>query len=235
MGSIFRFKAFEVDQGNCAMKINTDGVLLGANANLPTASHILDIGTGTGVIAMMLAQSHPHAHIDAVEIDREACSQAAANFKASPFADRLHSIAGPFQEMVPSTLYDLIVSNPPFYTNSLHNPDPRKKLAKHTDNQFFEDMLLFVSHQLSSAGEFHCILPAALADSLVADMLPSKELYLQQEISIASYPDGDIIRKLLQIGRVERVPQRQVLHIYRDKGEYSDAYKQLLAPYFLAF
>src|SRR5690606_6808230 len=130
MRSVFRFKQFEVDQGSCAMKINTDGVLLGGSTYCTGAKRILDVGTGTGVIALMLAQSHPDALIDAVEIDEDAYQQASINFQNSGFAERLQVFPGSFTELQPESAYDLIVSNPPFYTNSLHNPDARKRLAK---------------------------------------------------------------------------------------------------------
>src|SRR5690606_21398928 len=126
MRSVFRFKQFEIDQGTCAMKINTDGVLLGGSTYFSEARRILDVGTGTGVIALMLAQSHPHAYIDAVEIDDAAYLQAKISFQNSPFAARLQVFPASFADMKPPGLYDLIVSNPPFYTNSLQNPDIRK-------------------------------------------------------------------------------------------------------------
>lgn len=235
MGAIFRFKQFAVDQGNCAMKINTDGVLLGAFAQQQAAVRILDIGTGTGVIALMLAQSHPQATVDAVEIDPEAAEQAAENFRQAPFADRLRLFACSFLAMQPGSSYDLIVSNPPFYTNSLHNPDPRKKLAKHTDHLFFESLIDFVDMHLAASGRFLCIVPTALADELLLDFLPVRQLYVQRELAISSFPGGSPIRKLLSIGRESVHTEHAALAIYEQKGVYTAAYKALLSPYFLAF
>ncbi|MFD1768550.1 tRNA1(Val) (adenine(37)-N6)-methyltransferase [Sphingobacterium suaedae] len=235
MGSIFRFKQFEVEQGNCAMRINTDGVLLGGLAWHASATHILDIGTGTGVIAMMLAQRHPQAVIDAVEIDAEACEQAATNFRGSRFADRLHVFQGSFVDLHPTKMYDLIVSNPPFYTHSLHNPDPRKRLAKHTDDLFFVELLNFVQLYLSDTGHFECIVPTALAETLVGTMLENRGLHLQSEWTIRSFPDETPIRKLLRVGKAPLKIERNELSIYLCKGEYSERYKDILQPYFLAF
>lgn len=235
MGSIFRFKQFSVDQGNCAMKINTDGVLLGGIAQSANAARILDIGTGTGVIAMMLAQSHPLAQVDAVEIDPDAAEQAAENFRNAPFANRLRLVRGSFKDMRPAAPYDLMVSNPPFYTNSLHAPDPRRNLAKHTDKLFFEDLFNFVVSHLADAGHFLCIVPPALAGELATTVLPPRKLYVHEELIISSYPAQDAIRTLLTIGRREVPNKQDHLHIYESKGLYSERYKEILEPYFLAF
>ncbi len=235
MGSIFRFKQFEVDQGNCAMKINTDGVILGATANQESAVRILDVGSGTGVIALMLAQRHAEAFVDAVEIDGAASMQAAYNFRQSIFADRLCSINSDFRDLQPQEDYDLIVSNPPFYTKSLHNPDPRKKLAKHTDAVFFEGLFDFVARHLSTRGEFQCILPVGLAEEIIEEILPRRNLFLYRQLDISSYPDAEPIRSLLAIGKIDRDVQNERLVIYERQGEHTIDYKSLLKPYFLAF
>jgi len=140
MPGMFQFKQFSVDQSGCAMKINTDGVLLGALADANQPPNILDIGTGTGVIAMMLAQRFTDAHIDAVEIDLSAAQTAERNFKNSAFGDRLsvyHKDFNAFFKENPTKEYDLIVSNPPFHINSLESPKAKKTLAKHTGEGFF--------------------------------------------------------------------------------------------------
>ncbi len=130
---MFQFKQFSVDQTGCAMKINADGVLLGAMADANKPAKILDIGTGTGVIALMLAQRYTDAKIDAIEIDADAAQTAKRNFTASAFADRLSVYASGFEsyfEQFPKRKYDLIVSNPPFYIDSLKSP----VLKKHWPN-----------------------------------------------------------------------------------------------------
>lgn len=235
MRSVFRFKQFDVDQGNCAMKINTDGVLLGASTCLPEAKRILDVGTGTGVIALMLAQSHVGAQIDAVEIDADAYQQAKKNFQHSSFAKRLHIFLGSFTDIQPQGGYDLIVSNPPFYTDSLPNPDVRKRLAKHTDTLFFETLLSFVSCHLTTEGLFQLVIPTALADMQIAPLLADYGLYLQNELTISSFPDGEPIRKIWGIRKKAAALRSQSLAIYEEKGKYSAQYKALLKPYFLAF
>lgn len=144
MGSVFRFKQFEVDQGACAMKINTDGVLLGAVADQQKVAYVLDIGTGTGVIALMLAQQYPEARIDAVEVDEIAARQAEQNFATAPFPNQMKVFHTSFENFRPEYTYDLIVSNPPFYTKSLHNPDDRKRLARHADELFLKNWFVLL-------------------------------------------------------------------------------------------
>ncbi|PRD49092.1 tRNA1(Val) (adenine(37)-N6)-methyltransferase [Sphingobacterium haloxyli] len=235
MRSIFRFKQFEIDQGNCAMKINTDGVLLGGSTCFPEAERILDIGTGTGVIALMLAQSHPRARVDAVEIDENAYGQAKINFQVSDFSDRLQVFRGSFIDMKPAGCYDLIVSNPPFYTNSLHNPDARKRLAKHTDILFFKRLLSFVSHYLTNKGQFRLIIPATLADEEIAPILSDYQLHVQHEMRISSFAGELPMRKIWGIGK-KAVPLKvHDFAIYAEKGTYSAQYSALVKPYFLAF
>ena len=139
MPSVFHFKEFSVDQADCAMKINTDGVLAGALSENEDPRFILDIGTGTGVIALMLAQRFASAKIDAVEIDQQAAEAAETNFLNSPFAHRLHCYSSSFEDFFSASTikYDLIVSNPPFFIGSLQNPDKRKSMARHASHDFF--------------------------------------------------------------------------------------------------
>ena len=115
---VFKFKQFNIEQDKCSMKVGTDGVLLGAWANVENATNILDIGTGTGVIAVMLAQRAPLAQVSGIEIDEAACEQAVENMQASPFADRLKAELMPIQDFakLSRSEFDLIVSNPPFFS-----------------------------------------------------------------------------------------------------------------------
>lgn len=235
MCSVFRFKQFEVDQGNCAMKINTDGVLLGGSTFFSEAKRILDIGTGTGVIALMLAQSHPNAHVDAVEIEEDAWRQAGINFRNSEFTERLAVHLGSFEHFQPEFAYDLIVSNPPFYTNSLHNPDKRRRLAKHTDISFFEKLFSFVSQYLTDDGQLKLILPTVLANDEIAPILSHYKLYVQTEMAISSFSKEPPIRKIWGIGKKVVPLEKHTFDIYAARGVYTEAYKKLLQPYFLAF
>jgi len=236
MESVFRFKQFEVEQGGCAMKINTDGVLLGAWTRSVGVLRILDMGTGTGVIAMMLAQAHPNALVDAVEIDRAAAKQAAGNFARSPFRERLRVFERSFVDFRSERPYDLIVSNPPFHTHSLHSPDEHRNVAKHADSSFFEQLFAFVSDFLADGGIFSCIVPASLADRLARENLPERNgLFCQTVLNVSSYPDRPAIRKIVSFGKERTSVSQRDLSIYAGPGVHSPDYKACLAPYFLAY
>lgn len=235
MGSVFRFKEFDVNQEGCAMKINTDGVLLGAIVHADNPAHILDIGTGTGVIAMMLAQRFHHAWLHAVEIDKDAFTRSVSNFQNSPFCTRVEAFLGSFEDLHISIKYDLIVSNPPFYTNSLHNPDERKKLARHTDVVFFDKLLAFAHQNLSDHGQLSLILPVELAEYVIVQG-ENIGLYLSKSISIKSFEDSPVIRNIITLTKsIVNNTVKEDFVIYQEKGVYSAAYRTLLKPYFLAF
>lgn len=157
----FSFKQFTVRHDRCAMKVGTDGVLVGAWA--VGGRRILDIGTGTGLIALMMAQRCPEARVDAVDIDADACAQAEANVAASPFADRVHVVHASLQDfvgrMTEEGVYDAIVSNPPYFVDSLKNPDAKRSLARHTDTLSFADLFRGVSRLLSPDGHFSVVIP----------------------------------------------------------------------------
>lgn len=235
MASIFQFKEFAVDQSDCAMKINTDGVLLAALVQIDSSSRILDIGTGTGVIALMLAQRYVKSEVVAVEIDPEAAHRAVSNFRNSIFSDRMVMHACSFQDLDDTKPFDFIISNPPFYTDSLHNPDARKKLARHTNLEFFNELLQFSAQSLSPTGCLALILPTLLADDLkvIAEKL---DLRLEREILIRSFENDVVIRKIViyQKGYCGEAVVSDFI-IYQAKGVYSDMYKTALKPYFLAF
>ncbi|MDB4902396.1 MAG: yfiC [Mucilaginibacter sp.] len=234
---MFRFKQFNVDQTGCAMKINTDGVLLGAMIDANKPGTILDIGTGTGVIALMLAQKFTNAQIDAVEIDEEAAKTAKGNFKGSPFAERLSVYALSFEKYFDQFLerkYDLIVSNPPFYIASLKSPGVKKTLAKHTDIDFFEKLIKSASEHLTRDGSFWLILPANIAGTFI-ELTAGHLTYPQRIINIQSYPHSQPHRVILCFGFDKVSAQNANFTIYKAVGIYSEEYQKLLQPYFIAF
>jgi len=171
-----------------------------------------------------------------VEIDPTAATVAAQNFEQSPFADRIEIFAGSFNHFVPRTkALDLIISNPPFYTNSLKNPDQRKALAKHTDGRFFLQLLAFAQTYLGAQGQLQLILPPDLADQL-QDKAEDYGFYLAEVLGIRSYAGEPYIRKIIVLSRAQQATlARPDFIIYESKGLYTAAYKKLLQPYFLAF
>jgi tRNA1Val (adenine37-N6)-methyltransferase len=219
------------------MKINTDGVLLGALVEADQPESILDIGTGTGVIALMLAQRFTSARIDAVEIDQSAAQTAGRNFKNSAFAERLNvfplAIHDFFNEH-PAKKYDLIVSNPPFHINSLGSPRANKTIAKHTGEGFFKELVEGVFSHLSQNGLCWLVLPLQAA-GLVKELAIVQGLHLQKTIAIASFADDAPHREIMCFGmnKVELSVNRFV--IYNEPKVYTEIYKSLLNEFFTIF
>lgn len=180
----FTFKQFEIQQDRCAMKVGTDGVLLGAWAE--GGQRILDIGSGTGLISLMMAQRFPEAQVWGIDIDPDACMQARENVAASPFADRVgiaccalqnlseeHLMRGSEELMEmkegEGNLFDAIVSNPPFFVNGLKNPDSKRAMARHSDSLPFSVLMKGVRRWLSDEGVFSAIVPADVLESFVSE------------------------------------------------------------------
>lgn len=151
------------------MKVGTDGVLLGAWSTLPTDTplRILDIGTGTGLIALMLAQRYPLSTIDAIEIDPDAARQAADNATTSPFARRVNIIHADLRHFTPDTRYDAIVSNPPYFASSLPCPDPARTAARHDTTLTLSDLVSHTARLIRPGGTLSVILPYAEKDHFI--------------------------------------------------------------------
>ncbi len=232
--SIFRFKQFEVDQTGCAMKINTDGVLIGAMANHQNPKRILDIGTGTGVIALMLAQRFPDAHIHAVEIDEQAAKTAERNFKQSPFSHRLTVSNTAIEYYNSPDRFDLIVSNPPFFVNDLKNEEVRKGIARHAAEGFFSMLVAKISELLTDEGQVWLILPIKQAEDVVMQagyygMELMKSIYIHSDRSKAAF------RQMICLGKNRTVLQESDFYLYEDLKVHTAEYKILLKDFFLAY
>jgi tRNA1Val (adenine37-N6)-methyltransferase len=233
----FRFKQFNVDQSGCAMKVNTDGVLLGSLAETGNPYSILDIGTGTGVIALMLAQRFVNATVDGVEIDATAAVTANKNFQNSAFAGRMSLFAIGFEKFFDQNSgkkYDLIVSNPPFFLNSLESPGAQKNLAKHTNAIFFEKLISGITHHLTKQGTCAIILPIETAQ-LVKQLLPQHQMHLHNVISIKSFAADEPHRALLTFGKAGKEFFEKDFVIYDEPKVYSADYITALKPFFTIF
>ncbi|WP_295719944.1 methyltransferase [Mucilaginibacter sp.] len=234
---MFHFKQFSVDQSGCAMKINTDGVLLGALTGADNPVSILDIGTGTGVIALMLAQRFGSAQIDAVEIDESAAKTAQSNFKNSPFASRLRLYPLGFEAFFKTRTdrkYDLIISNPPFYINSLQSPGAKINLAKHAGDGFFEGLIEAVANNLNNDGICWLILPPDTA-LMVKDLALQRGLYLHKIINVHSFNDEAAHREILAFGFEHKQAIAQAFVIYDEPKIYSKAYQEVLKEFLTIF
>ncbi len=168
----FQFKAFTVRQGRAAMKVGTDGVLLGAwSAISGSPRRILDVGSGTGLIALMLAQRFPEASVDAVEIDHAAFLDSEENIASSPFSDRVKAYNNDFQSFAErcDVRYDIVVSNPPYFIDAMKNPAKERAMARHSDSLAFADLVAGVDTLLAPQGLFAVILPTESVDAFLLE------------------------------------------------------------------
>ncbi|EIA09735.1 tRNA1(Val) (adenine(37)-N6)-methyltransferase [Flavobacterium frigoris] len=203
--SKFQFKQFSTEQDRCAMKIGTDGVLLGAWTPIENNPFsILDIGTGTGIIALMLAQRSHAEQIDALEIDEEAYEQSVDNFENSPWSDRLFCFHAGLDEFVeePEDEYDLIVSNPPFYSEDYKTDSNQRDMARFQDAMPFEDLVEAAALLLSENGVFSVIIPFKEENTFLA-LAKEYELYPLKITRVKGTPTTGIKRSLLAFGRTE--------------------------------
>jgi tRNA1Val (adenine37-N6)-methyltransferase len=234
MAGVFRFKQFEVRQEGSAMRINTDGVLIAAIATHKRPLYILDIGTGTGVIALMLAQRFPAAFVDAVEVDPSAANTASFNFENSPFDQRMNLFPADIVHFDSIFKYDLVVSNPPYFVNDLKNQEPRKSIARHADEDFFENMVRKVSSILSDDGVFWVILPVKQAKDLISKAMLHR-LFPCRLIHVFSDEDKPEIRQIVCLSFADVNVKQENFYIYDSPGVYTGAYIDLIKDFFLAF
>jgi len=234
--SKFHFKQFSVDQDRCAMKIGTDGVLLGAWTPIDNNPFsILDIGTGTGIIALMLSQRSHAEQIDALEIDEEAYEQAVDNFENSPWGDRLFCFHAGVDEFVeePEDEYDLIVSNPPFYTEDYKTENQQRDLARFADALPFEDLIEAAALLLSENGIFSVIIPFKEEENFIA-IAKEYELYPIKITRVKGTPTADLKRSLMAFSRDENTTAAtNELIIETARHIYTPEYIELTKDFYL--
>jgi tRNA1Val (adenine37-N6)-methyltransferase len=234
--SKFQFKQFAVNQDQCAMKIGTDGVLLGAWVPIDThPNSILDIGTGTGIIALMLAQRCDAQQIDALEIDENAYEQAVDNFESSPWSDRLFCFHAGLDEFVeePEDEYDLIVSNPPFYVEDYRSDNAQRDLARFQEAMPFEDLVEAAALLLSENGVFAVIIPFKEEEKFL-ELAKEYELFPIKITRVKGTHETQIVRSLLAFRRYElAVLTADELVIEINRHEYTDDYIALTKDFYL--
>jgi tRNA1Val (adenine37-N6)-methyltransferase len=238
----FIFKQFSILQDRCAMKVGTDGVLLGAWANTESAKNILDIGAGTGVIALMLAQRSQNTEgvkIHAVEIDATAAEQAQENFKAAPFSERLAAFALPIQDFARKATerYDLIVSNPPFFTGGTLNSNGDKTNVRHTVKLPHSDLLNATRALLAKNGRFCVILPL-LEGMRFVEVAATYGLSLTQRTDVRFKKEKPIERLLLAFENQAQPLQHDELilqHSTTGDRDFTEAYKELTKDFYTIF
>lgn len=233
---MFQFKQFIVRQDKCAMKVGTDGVLLGAWTNCETAKQILDVGTGTGLIALMLAQ-RCYAKIAAIEIDESAVIQAKENIQNSPWANRIDILHSSFQDFCENQTnrYDLIVSNPPFFENALKSPLEKRTIARHTDKLKLTEILEGSKKLLSKQGNLNLILPYK-EGLLLIEEAKKWGFYCRRKTTVFPRKDSAAKRILLSFILEPCLCEESELTIEIDKRhQYTEAYKELTESYYLKF
>lgn len=230
--STFRFRQFEVRNRDSALKVGTDAVLLGAAMTIfPSDRTALDIGTGTGVIALMAAQRSGDCKITGIDIDQASADEAAVNFKNSSWADRLTAICTPLSGFKPEDKFDLIFSNPPYYDSSLENPDRREAAARHTGSLSHRDILAFAADNLTAAGRLSLILPSESLHSLRRCAV-SFGLHPFRLLHISTTPNKPPRRVIAEFSTMKSVEKEDFLTL-STAGEKTAEYRLLTQDFYL--
>lgn len=231
----FQFKKFTIRHDKCAMKVGTDAVLLGAWADTAHCNNILGIGTGTGIIALMLAQ-RSNAMIDAIDIDKEACIQAAENVAASPFAGKINVVYASCAEFVVSPerkTYDLIVSNPPYFINSLKCPDSKRSVARHTDSLSLPALISYSHTLLSATGRIALVLPYEQLGE-IEEVAEKYALYIGRQTNVIPTPGAPPKRLLIELTATDTdIKKRDTLIIEEARHQYTPDYIALTKEFYL--
>lgn len=228
----FRFKQFEIEQDRCAMKVGTDGVLLGAWAQ--GGRRILDIGSGTGLISLMMAQRFPEAEVVGIDMDADACGQARENVMASPFRDRVEIECCRLQDFGGAGVFGAIVSNPPFFVDSLKNPDSKRTMARHTDSLPFRDLFAGVKRLLSDDGIFSAIVPVEVVEQFVAESC-ILGFYLVRKCGVKTVERKQPKRFMLSFAKHRISPYEEHVETMMDsQGNRSEWYRKITEEFYLS-
>ena len=233
----FQFKQFRIVQERSAMKVGMDGVLLGAWADVLGAGRILDIGAGTGLIALMIAQKNATARIDAIEIDRDACEEAALNVKQAQWSDRIHIQEISFQDfrLTNADQYDLIVSNPPFFSNGVKAPVENRAQARHSDALPLAVLISGAARLLQENGRIALVLPVESLQEIV-ELANLNRLYVSRLCRIKPNPIKPVFRILIELTNSVCIIQEENLMIEFEKHhDYTPEYKLLTKDFYLKF
>ncbi len=231
----FRFKRFEVLNDRTAMKVGTDGVLLGAWCDVAGARKVLDVGTGCGVIALMVAQRNGEAQIDAVEIDKDSADEAAMNFSCSPWARRLRVAHCDFNEFALRDVvgkYNLIVSNPPFFTNGILPPDASRMSARHTQNLTYGQLLNNTGKLLADGGKIALITPFDNIKEII-EVCVFNNLNISRKVNVVSVEGFAPKRVLWELVNYPCSMHESELVIETSPGVFSDEYIALCKDFYL--
>lgn len=234
----FHFKQFSISQSNCIMKVSTDSVLLGAWANVKKSTKALDIGTGSGILALMMAQQNPTILIHAVEIDKMSVHDAIENVNNSSWSNRIKVYHMAIQEFCRMRLdtYDHIITNPPFFINSTLGPDQLKNTARHTVRLSFEDLLSCCSSLLKSDGILSIILPPNEAKEFISSAILFG-FYCIRKMEVYPKSNKNTERVLMEFSRIQDVCTKETLVIQNsdESNDYTEPYKELTKAFYKIF
>ncbi len=232
--SYFSFKQFTIHQDKASFKVGTDGVLLGAYAGLTGVKKILDIGTGTGLIALMLAQ-RCDADIVAIEPDNDSYIQCSENVNLCRWKERIRVVNSTLQDYPPDEKFDLIVANPPYFSDSLKNPESRKSESRHNDSLRNDDLLKGVSGLMADDGRLQVIMPYTEGNIFIADA-NMYGFYCNNILKIRPLPASEIRRMILTFSKQRLIPTENFLTIEHGKRhEFTEEYINLTKEFYLKF
>lgn len=236
--SFFKFKQFTINQDQCAMKVCTDACVLGAWADVQNAERILDIGAGTGLLSLMIAQRSAAARIEAVELDTDAYAQARENIANSPFKSRIEVFNTAIQEFSSGERFDCIVTNPPFFQSDLRSPDLKINQAHHSESLTFDDLLESIDRLLTANGKWNILLP--VDEGIIFQELAGKAgWFLQRKLTLFHQKDKKPFRLVMVFSKPELVDNtvvNQDLLIYEEDGKtYHPTFQKLMKDYYLIF
>lgn len=230
--SYFQFKQFTIWHDKCAMKVGTDSVLLGAWTQIVQSKLILDVGAGTGLISLLLAQRNSEALITAIEIDIAAAEQAKENISRSPWSKNVEIICCDFRDFHSEVKFDCIVSNPPYFIDALKNPDEQRRLARHTGELNYELLFRKSAHLLSPQGTISIIIPSEI-EKTVIDTAWNYKLFPQNKLRVFSKLGKPCRRVLLSFGFQEKEFEEENLCIEKERHQYTSEYIALTCDFYL--
>ena len=232
---MFRFKHFTIDDAGTAMKVGTDGVLLGAWADVAGDRSILDVGTGSGIIAIMAAQRNASARIMALDIDSDAVAQAQANILATPWYERIESIETDIKCFTHETKFDHIISNPPYFIENTHSPNSKRDMARSVESLPFKELVASAERLLNIGGRLSVVLPTESASLFRYEAF--ERLWLSRLCSVVTIEGDAPKRVLMEFVHWDKplMPRCEELVIQHRDGSYSSKYRELTKDFYLNF
>jgi len=227
----FHFKEFTIEQDRCSMKVGTDGVLLGSWTKAPDPKNILDIGSGTGLIALMLSQRYPKAKVLGIELDKSATDQAIENVSKSPFSKNIEIINGDFTKFNSDVKFDLIVSNPPFFNSGTPSENIGRSIARHSITLGYEDLIIGAKKLIDTHGIISLIAPSERHQSLT-DLINKNDLFVIRECTVYPNKSKESKRTLLEISKVKENKKTETLILEKVRHEYTDDAKTLFKDFY---